>query len=265
MSGPHPRPGANRWLAVPQPRPQARARLFCFPYAGGAASGYYTWPAHIPDTIEVCAVQLPGRANRFTETAFVRMPALVSALEDALLPMLDLPFAVFGHSMGALVGFEWVRRLRDTRGLEPVRLFVSGARGPRIPSREGAVHALSDSDFFRALRHLDGTPAEVLDNEELMALVAPALRADFAVCETYAFRKGRKLTCPITVFGGRRDRRVSRADLDAWAQETRGAFATHMLPGGHYFLREQERGLLALISAALAGHPDLTSGPSALR
>jgi medium-chain acyl-[acyl-carrier-protein] hydrolase len=245
---------ANRWIAVPRPRPQSRVRLFCFPFAGGTASGFYSWPAKVPASVEVCAIQLPGRANRFAETAFVRLPALVSALADAVLPALDKPFSFFGHSMGALVGFELARHLRTVRGMEPLHLFVSGARAPRIPSREAAVHALPDAEFLAALRHLDGTPAEVLENADLMALVAPAVRADFAVCETYTYRKGPRLTCPITVFGGRRDRRVTRSDLDAWASETDGACVTRVLPGGHYFLREEEDRLLALVSEELARH-----------
>ena len=254
---------ANRWIAVPRPQPQARLRLFCFPYAGGTASGFYSWPAKVPAGVEVCAIQLPGRANRFVETAFVRLPALVSALEDALLPACDKPFAFFGHSMGALVGFELARRLRKTRGLEPVHLFVSGARAPHIPSREAAVHDLPDAAFLQALRHLDGTPAEVLASADLMALVAPAVRADFAVCETYAYQKAARLTCPITVFGGSRDRRVTRSDLDAWASHTSGACLTHVLPGGHYFLRAEEDRLLALVSAELAPHaaPSERSSP----
>jgi medium-chain acyl-[acyl-carrier-protein] hydrolase len=249
-----PRPAATRWVAIPRPRPQARLRLFCFPYAGGQASGFFSWAARVPPTVEVCAVQLPGRANRFAEPAFVRLPALVSAVEDALMPLLDKPFAFFGHSMGALLAFEFARRLRKAHGLEPVHLFVSGARGPKLPSREPAVHALPDPEFLDALRHFEGTPDEVLQSAELMALVAPAVRADFAVCETYTYRSGVPLTCAITVFGGRRDRIVTRADLDAWASETTSPCTTHVLAGGHYFLREEEDRLLALVSAVLTRH-----------
>jgi medium-chain acyl-[acyl-carrier-protein] hydrolase len=247
-----PSPAANRWIAVPAPRPHASIRLFCFPYAGGAASTFYSWPAKTLPSVEVCAIQLPGRASRFAEAAFVRLPALVSALEDALMPALDRPFAFFGHSMGALVAFELTRRLRKTRGLEPLHLFVSGAHAPHVPRREAAVHGLPEAAFLAALRHLDATPSEVLESPDLMAVVGPAVRADFAVCETYTYVKQKKLTCPITVFGGRADLSVTRRDLDAWASETRGACVMHVLTGGHHFLRQEEDRVLAIVSAALA-------------
>jgi medium-chain acyl-[acyl-carrier-protein] hydrolase len=256
-----PSPAANRWIAVPTPRPHAYIRLFCFPYAGGSASTFYSWPDKILPSVEVCAIQLPGRASRFVEPAFVRLPALVSALEDALMPALDKPFAFFGHSMGAVVAFELTRRLRKTRGLELLHLFVSGARAPHVPSRELAVHALPEAAFLEALRHLECTPTEVLESPDLMAVVGPAVRADFAVCETYTYVKQRNLTCPITVFGGRADRCVTRHDLDAWAAETTGACVTHVLTGGHHFLRQEEDRVLAIVSAALARDPAL-AGPS---
>lgn len=242
----------NRWVAVPRPRAHALLRLFCFPYAGGTAAGFHTWSAKVPPAVEVCAVQLPGRANRLRETPFVRLTALVPALEDALSPLLDRPFAFFGHSMGALLAFELARQLRKTRDLEPLHLFASAAKAPGIPNREPHVHTLPEAEFVRALRHLEGTPAEVLGNPDMMALVAPAVRADFAVCETYRYRKGPKLTCPITAIGGHHDRRVPRADLEAWAAETSGSFTMRMLPGGHYFIREQEDRVLQSISSELS-------------
>lgn len=249
----------NRWVAIPRPRSQAHGRLLCFPYAGGTAAGFHGWSAKLPPTIEMCAVQLPGRANRLAETPFVRLPAIVSALEDALSPLLDRPFAFFGHSMGALLAFELARQLRKSRGLEPIHLFVSAAGAPGIARREPAIHDLSESEFRRALRHFDGTSAEVLGTADLMALVLPAVRADFAVCESYRYRKGPKLTCPVTAFGGSHDRRVLRADLDAWALETHGPFTLHMVPGGHHFLHDQEDRLLRAILPALSPGPGARS------
>jgi surfactin synthase thioesterase subunit len=252
MTWPGPAVAPNRWIAVPGRRPRARVRLFCFPYAGGTASIFHSWPARLPAAVEVCAIQLPGRANRLGETSFVRLPALVSALEDALLPALDRPFAFFGHSMGALVAFELACRLRTARRLEPWILFVSAARAPQLTPRRPPGPAPREKDLRRALRRLDGTPAEVMASAELMALVAPAVKADIALCESYVYRRRSKLTCPISVFGGRRDRSVSRAGLAAWAAATRGRTAVHMLPGGHTFMNGEEDRLVSLIAADLS-------------
>ena len=125
---------STRWLACPQLNPQARMRLFCFPYAGGGASIFHRWPGKLPTMVEVCAVLLPGRGNRLTEPPFIQLSPLVQTLTEALLPHLTTPFAFFGHSMGALIGFELARQLRRQQGPSPVHLFVSGREAPQLPS-----------------------------------------------------------------------------------------------------------------------------------
>lgn len=242
----------TRWIARPLPQPQARLRLFCFPYAGGGASIFRSWPDKLPASVEVCAVQLPGRGPRMMETPFSRMPPLVATLTDELLPLFDKPFALFGHSLGALISFELARRLHNAHGLAPLHLFVSGSYAPQMPSREPPVHDLPEAEFINALHVLNGTPKEVLENEELMQLVIPILRADFAVCETYVYQQGSILSCPITAFGGLQDRRIFRSDLDAWRSETLASFSLQMLPGDHFFLHTAESLLLQLLSAELA-------------
>lgn len=185
------------------------------------------------------------------EKPFKRMPALVSALTDALLPLFDKPFAFFGHSMGAWIGFELARRLQSKHAIEPQHLFVSGAGAPHVPSRELSLHALPEAEFIKALGGLNGTPKELLESEELMQLMLPILRADFAVCETYAYRNGSILNCPITAFGGLQDRRLHRSDIKAWRKETNSSFAIKMFPGGHFFLHTAATLLLPLLHAEL--------------
>lgn len=246
----------NPWLVRFQPRPNARLRLFCLPHAGGAASFFASWPERLPPTIEACAIQLPGRAARFSEVPFNRMEPLVAALADALLPAIDRPFALFGHSMGALVCFEFARRLQRIRGLVPAHLFVSGAFAPHLPRRGPKPEDLGDPAILETIAQLEGTPAEVLANKELVELLTPALRADFSVCESYAYRKRRALQCPITVFGGKNDPGVHSRALRAWAAETRGDVAVHKFPGGHFFLKEEEPAVLDVIRSTLSALAD---------
>ena len=179
------------------------------------------------------------------------MDPLVSALTDALLPLLDKPFAFFGHSMGAWVSFELARRLQTNHELEPIQLFPSGAWAPQIGSRESPIHDLPEPEFIEALKLLNGTPREVLDHPELMKLLLPILRADFEVCERYKYAAGPPLKCPITAFGGLEDRRLRRSDLTAWKEQTTGSFALQMLAGDHFFLHSTEAELLRTIAKAL--------------
>ena len=204
------------WLVRPEIRPTARLRLFCFTYAGGGASIYRPWTRERPPEVEFCAIQLPGRESRLLEEPFTEMAALVQELGPALDPYLDLPFAFFGHSMGALVAFEMAHEIRRRRGLSPIHLFVSGHAAPQIRRRRAPVHQLSDAAFVEAIRQLNGTPEQVLENAELIALVLPALRADLALCETYTYGNSAPLGCPISAFGGLADSEVRYDDLRAW-------------------------------------------------
>jgi medium-chain acyl-[acyl-carrier-protein] hydrolase len=216
--------------------PRARLRLFCFPYAGGGASAYRGWAASLPDDVEVCPVQLPGRESRLREPPFQQPEPLVAALADALRAHLDLPFAFFGHSMGAMLSFELARELRRRGDTLPLHLFVSGRRAPQVPNREEDIHALPEPEFLVKLRELNGTPEEVLQHAELMRLLIPVLRADFSVNETYVFRPEEPLDLGISAFGGLGDQEVTREDMVGWSEHGRGPFRLRMLPGDHFFL-----------------------------
>lgn len=241
----------DSWVTCPMPNPQAWLRLFCFPYAGGGASNFLTWSDDLPPDIEVCPIQLPGRENRLRKMPFTRLPPLVQALVQALLPYLDTPFAFFGHSMGALIGFELARQLRRQYGLGPVHLFVSGHRAPQIPNPRPLIHQLPESAFVEELRRFDGTPELVLQNTEVMEVFLPILRADFSICETYIYSPEDPLECPISAFGGLQDLLVSRHDLEAWRDQTLGSFTLRMFPGGHFFLHNARALLLRAVSQDL--------------
>jgi medium-chain acyl-[acyl-carrier-protein] hydrolase len=244
-------PAKSPWLIPGRPGVNLSLRLFCFPYAGGGAVIYRRWAESLPRSVEVLAVQPPGRGNRMREAPLLRVSAIVEALAAEVVPYLDRPFAFFGHSLGALVAFELARRLRRERGVEPARLFVSGRRAPHVSSDDGVTHDLPATEFIAELRRLKGTPPEVLEHEELMELMIPLLRADFEVCETYEFEPGPPLACPVTAFGGIEDRDVTREHIAAWREHTTGPFLMRMLPGDHFFIHSAEATLLQVVAREL--------------
>jgi medium-chain acyl-[acyl-carrier-protein] hydrolase len=239
------------WIAFRIPNPRARLRLFCFPYAGTGAAIFRTWSGGLPADIEVCPIQFPGRATRPTETPFNRLSSLVQALGPALVPLLDKPFAFFGHSLGALVAFELARRLRSQSDVQPVRLFVSAARAPQIPLRHRPIHALPEAEFLLELRRLNGIPGKVLEHAELMQLMLPMLRADFSVFETYVHSTEPPLNCAISSFGGLQDHRVTCGDLESWRDQTSAFFSLRMFPGDHFFMNTTRPLLLQVLAKEL--------------
>jgi medium-chain acyl-[acyl-carrier-protein] hydrolase len=226
---------------------RCRIRLFCLPYAGAGSSRYFRWAKESPEEIDVCPILLPGRESRLAEPPYCKMDDLSMALSEALESALDRPFAIFGHSMGALIGFELARQLRADFGANPIHLFVSGYRAPHLPHTEPRLHGLSAGEFVIRIRGLQDAPDEVTRNEEFMELMMPTLRADLTLCETYRYRPGEPLSCPISAFGGRNDRRVKEAHLSAWAEHSSVAFSLRILEGGHLFLNECEQQLVRFI------------------
>lgn len=228
----------DRWTVVTRPNPDPRVRLFCFPYAGGSAAIYREWGEVLPPDIEVHAVQLPGREWRLKEEPYARVLPLVEELAVVLKALFDTPFAFFGHSLGAIISFELARELRRLGLPAPERLFLSGNRAPQLPRLELDIHDAPDELFFEGLRRLEGTPDELLENEELMALLLPAMRADFAMAETYELAPEPPLDVPFSVFGGLGDLMTDRPRLEPWADHTTGEFKLRMVPGGHFFVNE---------------------------
>lgn len=254
-------PPHQRWLAYRESNPRARTRVFCFPYAGGGASVYRGWAAALPGDLEVCPVQLPGRESRLRDQPYTELPPLVATLADVLPPYFDLPFVFFGHSLGSLVAFELARELRRRGGPQPLHLFASGRRAPQLPAREEPIHDLPEPQFIEKLRELNGTPEEVLAHVELMRLLLPILRADFSVNETYAYVPEPPFDFGISAFGGLGDEDVTREDLAAWNEHTRGRFRLRMLPGDHFFLH----GGRDLVTEALARDLAEVVGPAVAR
>ncbi|MGL5074643.1 MAG: thioesterase domain-containing protein, partial [Waterburya sp.] len=242
----------DKWIIRPQSNPDARCRLFCFPYAGGGTSIFNNWSDNrLPSEIEVCSIQLPGRENRLQEPPLSRLKLLIQTLTPIITPYLDLPFTFFGHSLGAWVGFELARSLRRQNCPLPDHLFVSGSQAPQLPDLKPPIHRLPDEKFIAKIKSFNGTPEAVLQDAQLMARFLPALRADFAILETYFYAEEAPLNCPITAFGGWEDSQVNQKELSAWKQQTEAEFTLKMFSGDHFFLHSAHSDLLEAIATQL--------------
>lgn len=239
------------WIVRTQAKAHPGTRLFCFPYAGGGASLYRNWSGKLPAEVEVCAVQLPGRESRFREPAFSQLEPLIEKLAQELRSAMALPFAFFGYSLGALLSFELTRYLRRNQMPGPKHLFVAAHRAPQLARRTETIHALQGTDFIQALHRLGGTPPAVLQNQELMEMMSPMLRADFQIYETYNYKYEQPLACPLTAYGGELDRTVSESELAAWSVQTSSTFQLSMLPGDHFFLQSSQDLLIQSVAQGL--------------
>lgn len=242
---------ATPWFTCAKPDSHTRLRLFCFPYAGGGASIYRGWENYLPAGLEVWPAQPPGRGSRFKESAFAAMDLLVADAAKAIEPFLDLPVALFGHSVGAFASFELAHLLSDRFGVKVQHLFVSGARAPQLPRNRRRIHDLPEEEFITELKTLNGTPREVLENPELMKMISTTLRADFSIAETYRSTHVRPLNCPITVFGGLEDTLVAKEDLEAWRIHTTNSFDLWQLPGDHFFIHTSDSLILQILAREL--------------
>ncbi len=246
--------GVQKWLPYSRfdlVRP--KLRLFCFAHAGGSALVFRTWREKMPWTIQTCAVQLPGRERRLNEAFITRMPQLIDELCGALAPVVEGPIALVGHSLGAKIAFEFARRIRsEFANAELVHLFVSGSQAPHLRSRETPIYNLPEQKFLERLRQFGGTPREVLANAEVMNLLAPRLRSDFELDDTYTYEPAEPLHCPITVWGGESDALVPRASLQAWQEHTTAGFQARVLQGSHFAFYEHEPEIITSIRQGLA-------------
>jgi medium-chain acyl-[acyl-carrier-protein] hydrolase len=234
----------------PKPRKNPRLRLFCFTYAGGGAAAFRLWPNHLPENIEVVAVHPPGRAHRLSEPPLTRIETMVVSALDSLTSLMDRPFAVFGHSLGALVAGEFVRALQ-AKGRSVEHLFVSSRRSLRHAAP--LLHQLPDGDFVAAMNErYQGIPVEILAHPDLLALLLPALRADIEALETFHPPHDRpKIACPTTVYGGEFDQTVLQKDLESWNEETVEPCRIRVFRGNHFYLNTAPEAMLADLSTTL--------------
>jgi medium-chain acyl-[acyl-carrier-protein] hydrolase len=250
----------NLWFPFVSPNPAAQVRLFCFHYAGGRAGIFRQWLSMAPRWLQVVTVELPGRGARLREELFCNLDALVDALRDMIGHYLNMPFAFFGHSMGGIICFELARALRRAGQKRPIHLFLSAHRAPHLPNPRGTTYDLPHDAFIEKIAAMNGTPAIVLKNPELLELIVPILRADFEICDTYSYVEEPPLKCPFTVFGGKDDRVVPPEMLPSWVRHTTSEFQIHTFCGDHFFFHEVEKQVLQIVSEQLAQTLKLQDG-----
>jgi surfactin synthase thioesterase subunit len=224
-------------------------RLFCFPHAGGAASNYRAWEADLPDSVELCAIQLPGREARFNEPLVISMSSLFEQLRPEIEPLLNRPAVLFGHSVGAVTAYAMALKIDEWGLPAPARLCISAYPSPRLKVEHALRSTMSDAEFANRVMELNDYSPDLINNSELLRLMIPVIRADVELTEGFT-NHGRLLSCPLDALGGEGDRGVSLAALQDWQALTTGSFALRTFPGGHFFTQQNRQEILSHILRA---------------
>lgn len=240
----------SNWL-IRKPGNSGRMRLYCFSYAGGNAATYMQWQSLIDPSVEIYAIQLPGRGNRYAEPPLTSLPELIKQLAPMIANNSHLPFAFFGHSLGGLVAFELARYLQLHQLPVPFHLFVSGCHAPQQRNENKHIHTLPDEELIAVLKDYNGTPPHILAHRELMAMVLPAIRADFSLSENYRYQPGLLLTCPIAVLAGYKDDHQAPEQLTDWQKETGKPCEIQWFDGDHFFIESERKKVIDYVNAKL--------------
>lgn len=241
------------WVRRYHPASDSRARLICFPHAGGSASYFHPVSAALTPLVEVAAIQYPGRQDRRLDPCIDDVGELAARVWDELRPQLtdDRPVALFGHSMGAVVSFEVARLMERDSGAGPLVLFASGRRAPSR-TRDENVHQRDDAGIIDELRGLGGTDSRVLSDPELLEMILPALRSDYRAVERYSRDAGVTIGSPISVMVGDSDSRTSMEEAHAWQDHTTAGIEVHTYTGGHFYLEQHQAAVIGTIRDTLS-------------
>jgi medium-chain acyl-[acyl-carrier-protein] hydrolase len=244
------------WFFTLQSQRNARMRLFCVPYAGGWPWVFRPWAVALAPDIEVCSIYLPGRGRRSKESMPVSVRELARSLSAAVSRKTDLPYAIFGHSFGALLAFELAAELEASAVRPPARVFVSGC-SPFAVNDSFRLHELSDEQLLGVVRGWGSSADSLIEKPEVLALTLAMLRMDLKVSDGHVPQS--VLDCPLTAFFGSADAQAGSEEAAAWHAHTRGGFAAHELPGGHFFIHDQSVALMAAVQRQLQEEPRWTS------
>ncbi|GGT43266.1 thioesterase II family protein [Streptomyces chromofuscus] len=226
-------------------------KLYCLPYAGCSARVYDSWRGLLPESVDVVPLELPGRGSRCVEEPLADLSALLEDLIGLTSAARTVPYAVFGHSYGALVAFELAKLMRARGYPAPAALIVSASRAPHLLPKDEAVHTLSDAEFKERLAALRGTPRELLENDELMELFIPIIRADYQILHAYEATIEARVDCPITALCGSTDDDAVLTSVEPWRQYTTKSFDVAHIDGDHFFLHSREKEVVARVADVL--------------
>lgn len=229
--------------------PNPSARVFCFGHAGSSGTIYTRWQQWLPADIQVCPVVLPGRGIRMNEDLYDDIRQVIFDAKAAVEPYTDLPYAMFGHSMGAIVAFETLKLMEGESRAKCRQLFVAACAAPQL--RDARVDAVrSDEEALDLLKSLNGTPVELLQDREAIELFLPAFKADIIALSRYEYVASSRSSCPITAFGGQADKHVTPASLSGWRDHTT-SFRAFAMSGDHFSMLNEPRPILDLITIGL--------------
>ncbi|MGI8635927.1 MAG: thioesterase II family protein [Segetibacter sp.] len=224
--------------------------LFCLPFAGGSKYSLSFLKKVLPRNILCHFLEYPGRGSRIKEDFAENIFEVVDDLYNKIAPLLNQPFALYGHSMGAKIAYLLARRIRESNKPDPLHLFISGTDAPSVPSKRPPKHLLPKDEFVTAVRELGGLPDEVLAHEEMLEYFEPILRADFRLSESYFHKVNMPLKIPLTVMIGDQED-MEEADVLEWQSETVVPIKLHKLPGNHFFIYDNEKEIGKIIQEAL--------------
>jgi surfactin synthase thioesterase subunit len=225
---------SSRWFIFPHPA-EADVTLFCLPHSGGGATAYRGWLTALSPTVAVRPLQPPGRESRLDEPPELDVAEIADVVSGE-----PRPFAIYGHSLGALLAFEVTRELYRRGGRLPERLFLGACRPPWEADREAsALLALSDDEFVDALIAIGGTPREIRDQPALLGLLLRVLRSDFGWMARYAYTPEPEIPVPVVAFAAEEDGLASATAMAGWSRVTSAGFVLHNVPGGHFFAQQQ--------------------------
>jgi medium-chain acyl-[acyl-carrier-protein] hydrolase len=229
----------SRWIVAGVRPKTPDVRIICFSSAGGSAFQFRQWDSHASGRSEFLGIQIPGHDERFREPLLRRADAIIENIGPSLLGVSDRPFVLFGHSLGALLAFEFARWARRQGAAGPMRLIVASRSSPRVKPEYAPVHELPEQDFMRVLRLYGGTTDSILENQEVMRHFVPIIRADLEVNRLYSYRREPPFEFPITAIWGDSDPVTTKAEVEGWCAETNGVFNLMTVPGGHFFFRDR--------------------------
>lgn len=246
-------PSSTPWLVRFNNSHQVRMRLFCFHYGGGSASAFQNWIEFLPPSVEIIAIQLPGREGRFNDAFVTEFDTLTNILIDVTRPYLDKPFVVFGHSLGTIVSFEWVRALQKNQLQHPLLYIPSGMQAPQFPDKDPPVSCLPEVEFVEKLTLDYGATLEnILKQKELREVFLPQLRADFTLLESYKYVDAAPFECPILAIAGDEEFDITDKLLDGWREQTSSQFQSVRFRGDHFFIHSSQKEVLEKINFEIA-------------